>query len=188
MPLEILSQNRLYRKTSRPSSFAPPYNDTNALSPATMMSSFACPIWLNSLACWQNWKSLLILFTAKPFLVQTGERLHHNQGLHGWRVCCHIHPDQVTVKIALCTIFCSVVRISWALISGIPYVRPFLHGVVEGPASLCRLQSVQSLCAWQTRQLLARWGRRHHLLHDLQCIKLSLSIGCHWDSVWIASC
>ncbi len=67
VPLEILSQNRLYRKTSSPSSFAPPYNDANAISPATMMSSFACPIWLNTLACWHNWKSQLILFTAKPF-------------------------------------------------------------------------------------------------------------------------
>ena len=48
---QILSQNRLYRKTSSPSSFAPPYNDANALSPATMMSSFACHISLNTLAC-----------------------------------------------------------------------------------------------------------------------------------------
>ena len=32
VPLEMLSQNRLYRKTSSTSSFAPPYNDTNAFS------------------------------------------------------------------------------------------------------------------------------------------------------------
>ena len=32
VPLEILSLNRLYRKTSSPSPFGAPYNDTNALS------------------------------------------------------------------------------------------------------------------------------------------------------------
>ena len=59
----------------------------------------------------------------------------------------HIHPEQVTVYIAICTIFSSVVRIYWALISVIHHMRPFRHGVVEGPASLCRLQSEQTLCA-----------------------------------------
>ena len=52
--------------------------------------------------------------------------------------------------------FASVVRMYWALISGIPHLRPFRHGVVERPASLCRLQSEQSLCAGQMRQMSVR--------------------------------
>ena len=43
VPLEILSHNRLYCTISSPSSLAPPYNDTRALSPAIIMPCFACP-------------------------------------------------------------------------------------------------------------------------------------------------